>query len=449
MSEKQKRVGPPTLPIGWVWTRLGEIISVHSGKGLTIRNMTEDGKYPVYGGNGITGYYDNYLFEESKIIIGRVGAKCGVVHITAPNSWVTDNALIVDSWEIDSKFLFYALRTLNLNRVSVSTAQPVVSSAKIYELPFRLPPFQEQGRIVAKIEELFSFLKEGIELLHKVKAQVKNYRQAVLKYAFEGKLSGTKPKFRYDQELGVEVPTDWNMKRAEELFYLKGRIGWRGLKKAHFVSEGPYLITGVDFKNGSVDWKSCYHIPIAKYLESPEIFVQKDDVLLTKDGTIGKVACVDEIPNGKASLNAHLLLIRNLEKTVIMPKFTYYMLQAPNFLNFVEHRKIGTTRPSLTQRAFEDFPFYYPKFEEQREIVVGIERFLSIADDLNRNIGQNLMRAKVLQQSIQQSAFEGRLVCQNPADEPAENLLNQIRSEREGKKKYKIDNQLELSEYVK
>jgi type I restriction enzyme, S subunit len=239
------------------------------------------------------------------------------------------------------------------------------------------------------------------------------------------------------------------MKRAKELFYLKGRIGWRGLKKAHFIKEGPYLITGVDFQNGSVDWGNCYRIPMDKYLESPEIFVQKDDVLLTKDGTIGKVVCVGEIPNGKASLNAHLLLIRNLEKVVIMPKFTYYMLQAPNFLNFVERHKIGTTRPSLTQRAFEDFPFYYPEFEEQKQIVVNIERFLSIADEINQTLNQNLVRVNVLRNSILKIAFEGNLVSQDPSDEPAEKLLARIKVEQTNNNKYEINKKLEMPGYIK
>ena len=103
------------------------------------------------------------------------------------------------------------------------------------------------------------------------------------------------------------------------------------MKKSDFTEDGPYLITGINFLNGGIDWENCYHLPMEKFLDSPEIIVQKDDILLTKDGTVGKLAYIDTVPENKASLNAHISLIRNLKNNGVFPKFAYYVFQSPYF----------------------------------------------------------------------------------------------------------------------
>ena len=178
------------LPDGWKWVKLGEIIKVSSGKGLTSANMFTDGLYPVYGGNGVSGYYNDFLFEEPRLIIGRVGAKCGVIHITKPKSWVTDNALIVDftSNNVEMKFLYHCLDYHNLNKLSVSTAQPVISGAKIYPYEIMLPPLKQQTKIVEEIEKRFSEADNLEKAIDESLAKSETLRQSILKQAFEGKL---------------------------------------------------------------------------------------------------------------------------------------------------------------------------------------------------------------------------------------------------------------------
>lgn len=146
---------PFSIPDTWKWVRLGDIISIESGKGLTAAQMVE-GSIPVYGGNGITGYHNESFIHEETVVIGRVGFYCGSVHITEKESWVTDNAFITTypQGSINRNFLVYMLRHMNLGRDNNATAQPVVSGKKIYPLAFPLPPLAEQKRIVAKLEEI-------------------------------------------------------------------------------------------------------------------------------------------------------------------------------------------------------------------------------------------------------------------------------------------------------
>ena len=151
---------PFEIPESWVWTRLGNIISISSGKNLTSKKMDDNFSIPVYGGNGVTGYYNDFNITEKTLIIGRVGANCGNVHISVEKAWVTDNAFITTFPKccINMQFLRYLLIYLNLRNYSSSTAQPVISGKKIYPILFPLPPFNEQMRIVNKIEEILPFI---------------------------------------------------------------------------------------------------------------------------------------------------------------------------------------------------------------------------------------------------------------------------------------------------
>ena len=149
---------PFDLPNNWTWCRLGNLISITSGENLTSKQM-HNGKIPVYGGNGITGYHSKANIFEKTIVIGRVGYYCGSIHLTPCQAWVTDNAFITQySKLLNRDFLIYLLTALNLGKCCNATAQPVVSGKKIYPLLIALPPFKEQKRIVAQIEKLFEQL---------------------------------------------------------------------------------------------------------------------------------------------------------------------------------------------------------------------------------------------------------------------------------------------------
>jgi type I restriction enzyme S subunit len=146
---------PVTNPKRWNKTPLSELIKVSSGNGLIASQMEINGKFPVYGGNGINGHHSEYMFEEPQLVIGRVGVYCGVIHITEPKAWITDNALYVKEYkqEIDMHFLAESLKQANLNQYAGRAAQPLISGSRIYPLEFIIPPLDNQKE--------FSKLKKG------------------------------------------------------------------------------------------------------------------------------------------------------------------------------------------------------------------------------------------------------------------------------------------------
>ena len=163
-----------------------------------------------------------------------------------------------------------------------------------------------------------------------------------------------------------EIPISWDIIRTKHFSYMKGRIGWQGLTSDEFIDEGPYLVTGTDFDNGHVCWERSYHVSEKRYEEAPEIQLRVGDLLVTKDGTIGKLAYIDALP-GKASLNSHLLVMRPLQNKYIN-RFLFWVLSSSVFVEYYSLVSDGSTMDSLSQEKMGDFVFPTPPVWEQELI---------------------------------------------------------------------------------
>jgi len=193
---------PYQLPNGWQWARLGELIYIHSGDGLTAEAM-EDGCIPVFGGNGIAGYHDTPNISQPSIVIGRVGYYCGSIHVTPAQAWVTDNAFITEfpSDEILLSFLVLLLRATNLKENEKATAQPVISGSKVYPIVVGLPPFAEQHRIVAKVNELMRLCDQLEARLNAAQTETSQLLESVLHHALNDSLQGL-----HHREVRLAIP---------------------------------------------------------------------------------------------------------------------------------------------------------------------------------------------------------------------------------------------------
>ena len=183
----------------------------------------------------------------------------------------------------------------------------------------------------------------------------------------------------------------WPTRTNADLFYVKGRIGWRNLRRSDFCVSGPYLITGMHITpEGGIDWNACFHIPQKKYDESPEIAVSLGDLVITKDGTIGKVARIDWLP-GPTSLNSHLFLVRPKTPDAVSTKFAYHIFRSKAFQGFIEQQKSGSTLAGLAESKFLRFQFPIPPLTEQSVVS-------SILDTLDTQIEKTLALIAKLEQ---------------------------------------------------
>ena len=204
-------------------------------------------------------------------------------------------------------------------------------------------------------------------------------------------------------EVGV-IPEDWGVKRLGEVATLKARIGWQGLTTAEYRKSGDcFLITGTEFKNGFIDWESCVYVDEERYRQDKNIQVKEHDILVTKDGTIGKVALIKSVPK-PATLNSGVFVIRPQNNSFI-PEFFYYLLLSEVFLKFLSQLSAGSTINHLYQKDFVSFQFLTPKNDEQ----AAIAQILSDMDTEIEALEKKLDKHKMLKQGMMQNLLTGRI----------------------------------------
>lgn len=167
------------IPQGWRVARVGELFRLKNGKSNVTSNLRSEPdrafRYPVYGGNGMTGWSDRYFLREPTIVIGRVGEYCGAVHATPSNSWITDNALYVEDFRapLDVPFLFSLLKSLRLNRWKATTGQPKITQGEILNIRVAFPESLAEQRQIAEclydLENLMEAKQAKITALQRLK----------------------------------------------------------------------------------------------------------------------------------------------------------------------------------------------------------------------------------------------------------------------------------------
>lgn len=169
-----------------------------------------------------------------------------------------------------------------------------------------------------------------------------------------------------------EIPEGWEINRNKHLNSLFGRIGWQGLSSDEYTDEGPKLITGVNFSKGRIDWDGCVSISEERWGEAEQIQIKEDDLLITKDGTVGKVAMATNCPE-KASLNSGVLLIRPTTNKACK-RYLFWMLQSNVFWGWFSNTNAGnSTIIHLYQSSFADMPLLLPSIEEQATIAAFLD----------------------------------------------------------------------------
>ena len=166
------------IPGHWNCVPLKYFVDTKSGSAINVKELDENGLYPVYGGGAQIGFCNKYNCNESEIIVGRVGAKCGCINFPMKKVWATDNALIVTS-KLNLKFTAIVLEAADLNRLNVANAQPLITGTKIKQVRIALPPLSEQHSIVSylddkcgKIDKMLEGKQKQIELLAEMKQRI-------------------------------------------------------------------------------------------------------------------------------------------------------------------------------------------------------------------------------------------------------------------------------------
>ena len=267
---------------------------------------------------------------------------------------------------VSKEYLYYVLADDEFFKYSMTTSKgtkmPRGDKTSIMNYPVKLPPLPTQQKIAA----ILSSLDDKIELNNKINTNLEQQIEALLmNYISREEISSAK--------LG-------------DYLYIKGRIGWKGLKKNEYLEKSNYrIINGETLTKAGIDWNKAGYISEERYTESPEIMLQVGDILLSKDGTIGKIGYVDELEL-PTSVASGIFVIRNNQPDVISTTFIYYLLKSKIFDSFIIARTEGSVIPHLYQKDFMDFDFPLPSPELMNEFEKTTSpMFIQIVNKLKEN----------------------------------------------------------------
>lgn len=346
---------------------------------------TQSELYPYYGATGQVGYIDDYITDGEYVLLGEDGAPflntfAKKAYIITGKAWVNNHAHVLRS-KGSNKFLCYYLNHFNYKGYVSGTTRLKLTQAQMKSIPIPIPPIEEQNCIVARIEELFSELDNGVETLRKTKQQLAVYRQAVLNEAFS----------QISQCIPFGTITD-------------SRLGKMLDKDKNTGTPRKYL------RNINVRWFSFDLLDLLEMrIEDTEVdkySVIKGDLVICEGGEPGRCA----VWNAEEPIFYQKALHRVRFADGSNPKFYMYYLRFAAQTGKLKAYFTGMGIKHLTGQSLVKVPVPTVNRIEQDDIVSSIECRLSMCDSIEKTVDTALQQAEAMRQSILKQAFAGRLV---------------------------------------
>ena len=299
---------------------------------------------------------------------------------------------------ISSEYLYYFLSASKqkAEKVASGTTFKEISKSKFAELEIPVPDLSTQKAIVSKLEELFSELDKGIESLKLAQQQLKVYRQSVLKWAFEGRLTNENVK-------EGELPEGWKIVKLKSI---TESIQYGYTESSSKDAIGPKFLRITDIQENRVEWNDVPYCKITKDNKKKYLLKDGDLVFARTGATVGKSFLIKgEIP--EAVFASYLIRVR--VKTEINERFLSYFFLSPIYWNQITEGQVGIGQPNVNGSKLGQLDIVLAPLKDQSKIVEELENHLSIADKMEESIAQGLQQAEAMRQSILKRTFEHSL----------------------------------------
>jgi type I restriction enzyme S subunit len=370
------------------------IISKDNIKELTFEDAPSRAKRIIYEGDTIVSSVRPNLQALAYINSNEPNLICSTGFFT--------NRVIYNK-KHDKKFAYYFLLSEFARQSFISFGKgvgyPAVSDKDYCTLKVVYPKYVEQKQIADFLDEATSKIDKAIKTK---KAQLKSLeklkKSIIHKAVTKGLDDGVSMK-----ESGVEwigdIPMHWKTQIFKRTSSIKARIGWQGLTSEEYRTKGKHLlVTGTDFKGRYINWNTCHYVDEERYDEDTKIQLKDKDILVTKDGTIGKISMVKNMKL-PTTLNSGIFVTRPLKNDYIQ-EYMYWVLTSDMLIEFIEYSKVGSTIAHLYQKTFERFKYPLPKINEQEKIVEYLEIEVEKINTLKENVTKQVKKLEEYKKSL-------------------------------------------------
>ena len=362
--------------------KLSDICNPKQWKTIPTGDLLDEG-YPVYGANGIIGYYSKYNHENPVIAVTCRGATCGSINITVPNAYVTGNAMCLDDVrnDVDINYLYYCLKYYDFNNVISGSAQPQITRQGMDKIYISICCHDEQCEIVdrlKKIENVINFRKQEIELLDKL-----------IKARFVEMFGDT-----------IKNPKGYQVHQLSE-YITSLTSGSRGWAKYCVDDGSEWFITIKNVKDSHVILDNMQPVNAPDNAEAKRTKVQEGDLLISITADLGRTGVVTkEIAEHGAYINQHLSCIR-MNKEVLNPLFVAHYMESPAGKEQIKAKNQSAVKAGLNFNAINSLKLIVPPMKEQENFI----NFVNQVDKSKVAVQKALDETKLLFDSLMQKYF--------------------------------------------
>lgn len=363
---------------GWKYCKLGEICKLYQPKTISSELLCSDGKYFVYGANGVIGRYNQYNHENAEVLMTCRGATCGTINLSKPFSWINGNAMVVhpkfEYTFYSNEFLVYLLKSIDLSCVITGCAQPQITVQSLSPLLIPVPPIEEQQRIVTELDLLSS-------IIEKQKAQLKELdtlAQSIFYDMFGDPIDNNKNwEIKSLGCISEKIANGYNAKleddtyKTEGIMYFRCQNVWRNR---------------FDYSDLVYIDENTNKLMKSSSLKHNDLLITKIGRLYTENSSLGRVSLY-EGEDDEANLSGNLCFIR-LKKT-ICPKFILYILISEQFRGYIRRTTVGgIDKRALSTKQIEQFPIILPPLSLQQQFADKIQSIESQKSAITKSIAE-------------------------------------------------------------
>ena len=426
---KMTEVG--VIPEDWEVKTLGKLACINGRigfRGYTVKDLVRKGEGAIaIGGKHISKnyldlsdaeyiswkkYYESpeIMVKQGDIVLAQRGTlgKSALIKSDIGPATINPSLVLINKIKCNNLYLIYNMQSSSVTdyilQINSQTSIPMISQKQIEGIKIAIAKLDcEQAAIATALSDVDSLISALTKKIEKKKA----IKQGLMQQLLTGKkrLPGYEKNREPVQTEWGAIPKDWKTLSIGKCCSIKARIGWQGLKKSEYLSSGEYvLVTGTDFLNGRIDWKSCVYVSKKRYEQDANIQIVKHDILITKDGTIGKVAFLDDVPC-LGTLNSGIFVVRShseeLDQCYLSKIFESFIFDA-----FLESLVAGSTINHLYQKDFVHFNFPVPPTKSEQTAIANI---LSDCDSEIAALEEKRDKYKEIKQGMMQQLLTGKI----------------------------------------